>query len=66
MRIFLALLVALVLLLVAGWWGLPLLAAHAPGVIGLLGAVLLIVALFLPSRPKCEGFHCSGCRNHRH
>jgi hypothetical protein len=65
MRLLLALLVALVLLIGVGWWGLPLLVAHAPGLIGLLGAVLLVLALFLPSRSKCEGFHCSGCSNHR-
>jgi len=64
MRLILALLVALALLLIAGWWGLPLLVAHAPALIGLLGAVLLVVALFWPSKPKCEGHHCSGCRNH--
>lgn len=64
MRALLAVPVALVLLLVAGRWGLPLLAAHAPALIGLLGAALLVVAVLLPSRPKCEGFHCSGCRHH--
>ena len=64
MRLFLALLVALVLLLAAGWWGLPLLITHAPALLGLFGVVLLVVALLLPAKPKCEGYHCSGCRNH--
>ncbi|WP_433308093.1 hypothetical protein ACQP2F_46500 (plasmid) [Actinoplanes sp. CA-030573] len=64
MRLLLALAVALVALLAAGWWGLPLLASHAPALIGLLGVGLLVVARLWPSKPKCEGHHCSGCRNH--
>jgi hypothetical protein len=64
MRLLLALLVGLVLLLVAGWWGLPFLASHAPALLGLFGVVLLIVARCWPSKPKCEGHHCSGCRTH--
>lgn len=64
MKVLLLLLVALALLLVTGWWLLPLLVTHVPALIGLAGVVLLLVALCLPGKPRCEGFHCSGCRHH--
>jgi hypothetical protein len=64
MRLTLALLVALAVLLGIGWWLLPLLVAHAPGLLGGLGVLLLLVALVLPGKRRCEGFHCSGCNHH--
>lgn len=66
MRIALAVLVALVLLLLTGWWLLPLLVTHAPALLGAVGVLLLLVALVLPRKPGCTGMHCSGCPTHHH
>jgi hypothetical protein len=64
MRVLLIVLGVLVGLLAAGWFLVRLVLAHLPGLVGFLGVVLLIVASFVRSRPKCEGFHCSGCKSH--
>lgn len=44
------------------WWAVLWLAAHVALVLGLLGALLLV--LFLAGRAgACPGFHCPGCRH---
>jgi len=44
------------------WWAVLWLAAHVALVLGILGALLLV--LFLAGRAgACPGFHCPGCRH---
>lgn len=44
------------------WWAVLWLAAHVALVLGILGALLLV--LFLLGRAgACPGFHCPGCRH---
>jgi hypothetical protein len=57
-------LLVLAALLGAGFCLWRLLADHAGAALGVLGVLLLLVALFLPSEPPCSGFHCSGCKHH--
>jgi len=65
MRLALVLLVALVVLLGVGWLLIPVLLAHAPGIGIGFALLLLLVALLIPSKPKCGGLHCPGCRDHQ-
>lgn len=64
MRVALLIAVILAALVAIGWWLVPLVIAHAPGLVGAAGVLLLLVALLLPAKPACTGMHCSGCDNH--
>jgi len=66
MRLLLIVLLILAVLAGVGWWLIPLLLVNGSGLLGVMGALLLALALVLPSRkPKCQGHHCSGCTDHR-
>ena len=64
MRLMLLVLAIVGAVFAAGFWLLPLLLVHAPAVVGALGVLLLVCALLVPGKPKCEGFHCAGCSHH--
>ncbi|GGQ78501.1 hypothetical protein GCM10010166_55860 [Couchioplanes caeruleus subsp. azureus] len=64
MRAALLILAVLTVLFLTGWLLVPLIAAHAPAIVGGLGMVLLLAALLWPRKRECGGLHCPGCRRH--
>ncbi len=66
MRTLLVVLAVPAAFIAVGFLVVPLIAAHLPNVLGVVGVALLVIGLCMRGRSRCEGLsiHCGGCRHH--